>query len=247
MNDDAIASEQLHQAANAAHDRWLDYLCSRYIRRFPNGVHHGQCKREIELPESNAQGRLFQVMIFGDDGVIDMAQIGTGYRFRIDRIQNQENYFEWYAGELDTLWPPASIKNGLKLLDVNTDLIRMNVFAVCADYYVDSILSTMPLMISPDDALNAWLEDEDNTKPVVKALEKAVLHWSVTGMFVMAVFEGDGGPKVRAVSPVHFVAVVDPTDEEDIIGYNLVYTVEQFIENDPNRYRTVRAAPTGSW
>ena len=55
--------------------------------------------------------------MYGDDGIIDMEQITTGFRWNLRRVVDQQNYFDWYDGDFSKLWMTPSLKNGLKLLN----------------------------------------------------------------------------------------------------------------------------------
>ena len=184
---------------------------------------------------------------FEPDGVVDMDQIGTGFLWNFDRIEEQKQWDAWYNGKLGSLLANPDLFNGLTLVPA-TSLIVINLAKLCSNYYLDATWGIPALMSAEDEALARWLDD---MRPALhKAFGNAILFSQVEGDIILQTRTTSDGPKIRAIKPHEFVIVKDPTDDEVDIGYVIMYEWDSELYKSmnvritrPTRMRRIRYAP----
>ena len=167
------------------------------------------------------------------DNVVSLEQVGTGFVIDLPRVTEQVHFTEWYEQNYKNLfkgWGSPSVTNGLSLFD-RRDLAEMPLFWDASRYYQDAINVEAPDFVTEDEAMNAWLDEELGGETargsvgtrrlmLIKAIKRAVEHWSIMGRLVLASFD-DG--RLRAIKPFEHIAVKDIVDEDVTIGHILMY------------------------
>ena len=183
-------------------------------------------------------------MAYDEDGVVDFAQVTTGFNTGLPRIEDQRRFGQWYDGDYANLIPKTgTLANGLTLFS-RTDLVDVPIFRLISSYYQDGILSSRPTIVASNNSLKAWLADRKDM--IDRVLEKAILNWSVMGRVV---FLTDTAGNWRAVRPYNHIAVKSPDDEEKVIGHILIYPFRQptggvqhptLVKNVPDRINVLK-------
>ena len=119
------------------------------------------------------------------EGLRSIDQIGPGFLWNFPRLRDELNWERWYNGQFDSLFPPATIDNGLSLLAWD-DIIKINMPRVFSKFYEDAILSERPV-VTGSEAVIAWLAE--NGMQVWERIGRAVQQWSVFGLGVLTSYE----------------------------------------------------------
>jgi len=126
-------------------------------------------------------------------------------------------YFDWYGGNLRTLWNiPPTLVNGMGLLTIPDDLqSTLNYFSASSKFYINAVLNDIP----------------EEIDPYFKLLERLVTHWSVTGEYCLVIENGI----INTIRP-DYVFPIRKKDNYDVIqGYYFVFP----IPNTPQKARVV--------
>lgn len=170
-------------------------------------------------------------MAYTEDGIVDMHQIRTGFLWNLPRVNEQKRYKDWYEGKFDSLFGAPNLTNGRSLYN-HQDIVRIQLFRDCSNFYRDVMRSSRPMVTADNTALQAWLDE--NRPTIQKALDRAVEHYTVMGrLIIMTTADG----RIRPVRPYEHVSVKAPHDEEIVIGHNLVYTWRAFDPANVNQHQ----------
>ena len=180
------------------------------------------------------------------EGLRHIDQIRPGFLWQFPRLQQELNWQRWYNGQFETLFPPATIDNGRKLLAWD-DIIKINLPRVFSQFYEDAIMSERPVVTGAD-ALIAWLAE--NGMGVWERIGRGVQQWSIKGTGVLVSYQGG---MLRYVDSSNYFRVGDFADDDLQVGHVIAYPYYQpdraedlnnpTLVHPPNRIRVVRYAP----
>ena len=170
------------------------------------------------------------------DGIISIDQIGTGFMLgSLPRVQEEDNWREWYEGDFRTLFPNPTINNGRRLYDA-ADQITFPIFSWGSSFYYQAAFSTPPTISFSNDAQKEWYAEAEPR--FVKALERAGEDWSIKGRGIVVAY-ADGS--VVAVDPTSYFRVGRLHDPDEAVGHILVFRYRSFEQesdrNNPQQKR----------
>ena len=175
--------------------------------------------------------------------------VHTGTVWNLPRVAQELKYQEFHDNNFQQLFTRSGSTNRQKIdsgeeILRNRDVVRANFFKVISDFYVDSIFSNEPSITSSAPQRQRFIDDV--RRRVLDELEKAVRQYTVKGRAVLIVTEQpDGTRKLNYVKSHLYFPVVNPFDEDDIIGHILAYPYREHEPGDtltvqiPNRIRFV--------
>ena len=180
------------------------------------------------------------------EGLRSIDQIGPGFLWNFPRLRDELNWERWYNGQFDSLFPPATIDNGLSLLAWD-DIIKINMPRVFSKFYEDAILSERPV-VTGSEAVIAWLAE--NGMQVWERIGRAVQQWSIFGLGVLTSYQ-DG--TLRHIGSPNYFRVGDFVDDDLQVGHVIAYPYAELsgtalnnpgAVNPPNRLRIIRYMPS---
>lgn len=122
------------------------------------------------------------------------------------RRSKYADYFDWFEGDMDTLFTgiAATKINGLRLVKPNEISTRFNYFGAVSRFFADAMIADVPELSVPAQVLLSDLTE----------------HWSVTGEgFIVP----NGTSGLRAVRPDYVFPVMNEYDKEIVEKYVFVY------------------------
>lgn len=187
--------------------------------------------------EKLSDGAILMILIDNMDAV------GEGYVVNFPEIGEQERHVEWYKGEFTSMFPEATVNNGLKLFDTTTDLIRLPVFSTTSNFYSAAALAESPSISTESLEAKAWIKD--HKAMIEKSLERGARRWSVHGTAIITAEDGF----IRALDyddNAIYLRVGERDRPDTLVGHVLLYPFympqeegEELVHNVnvPNRIR----------
>ena len=157
----------------------------------------------------------------------DPTAFGEGYSFEFPELREQEQYRQWYEGNIATLLPTSTIDNGFKLFN-EEDRVNVPILKIASDFYAAAAVGEMPSASSESEEALEWLKT--NTAMLDRALRRGTYYWSIHGLGVWTAEEGF----IRAVDPLAYFRVGEPDQEDSLVGHILAYRYRQ-TEDDGER------------
>ena len=154
------------------------------------------------------------------DNIVDFDAITTGFTWNLSRVNMQERFSDYYhRGDFSPLWGGMdSAIRGTRFFDPRGgEMFKLNLFKMLSRTYQDLIWADTPSIVAPDNQ-----EQVDELTPqVLKVLRRATVYQTIEGRLVTLLTTDMA---LRAVEPRFHAEVVDPIDDENIMGHVLVYT-----------------------
>ena len=113
------------------------------------------------------------------EGLRSIDQIGPGFLWNFPRLRDELNWERWYNGRFETMFPPATIDNGLPFWPGMTSS-KSTCPGCSRKFYEDAILAEPPVVTGSE--AGHWLGWQRTASRSGSASGRGVQQWSIFGL-----------------------------------------------------------------
>lgn len=181
------------------------------------------------------------------DNLTDINQMQNGFNYQFERVREEIQWDQWYAGNYQSMLPQKSIDNGLMLFALQ-DLIRWNPIRVLVDTIRWGAISDQPALIGNNSALQSWLDQ--NSEYLFRQMQASAEFWSLKDRSIAITFDNGS---MDIINPTAYHRIGRPYDPDNLVGHIICqFEVEQTrdvllnpaFQRNPTHVRVTRYMPS---